>query len=264
MPVREIVARHLAADYGGAALSDYCESGDEFRFRLPARLVDPQAAAFQSRDEVLNELSISHGLSVSIGRRRYGLSDETALSMKSLESLARSISFAPGCDLSMGFEAVTNRRGTVTAFRSTLVTKCGTSARTTSAAFDILPPSLAKFLGRERQFSDCDDAQITADQPGLSAVGEGHFRYCPSDRERVSNGRPLEHVPALTLIDLALIVQSQACPGDAWRNVSAEFLNYTDPRRPFEIRANKGSGAVEFAQDGRPVAIVTLAISEGS
>ena len=62
-------------------------------------------------------------------------------------------------------------------------------------------------------------------------------------------------MPALTLIDIALSVNGMAHDHS---NIAAEFLNYTDPRIPFDIVERKDLSAVEFVQNGETVALVVL------
>ena len=47
-----------------------------------------------------------------------------------------------------------------------------------------------------------------------------------------------------------------AHPGAVYSNISAEFLNYTDPRLEFDILLKRDHGAMEFVQNGQLVAIV--------
>jgi hypothetical protein len=44
--------------------------------------------------------------------------------------------------------------------------------------------------------------------------------------------------------------------GAVYSNISAEFLNYTDPRLAFDIVQKKDHSAMEFVQNGQLVAIV--------
>ena len=246
-----MIAELLNSHYAGASLLKYSESDDEIQFRLPAPITDPQAAAFRSRATVLNELAISHRLSLLLGRRKYGLPEDFAFAISSLESVAHSIDVIDQYNVSLRFEVLTKRRDTITALKSTLVTKHGVEARRTITTFNVLPPSLANFVRRGRQFLDFSDVKINRDKSDLSTVADNHFRYYPSENDRLSDGRRVDHVPALTLIDIALSVN-----GLTHENISAEFLNYTDPRLTFDI-VQKNS-AMEFVQNDQLVAIVNM------
>ena len=247
-----MIVEILNSHYACTGLLNYSESDDEIRFQLPAPITDPQAAAFRSRATVLNQLAISHRLSLLVGRRKYGLPEDFAFAIKSVESVVHSIDAVDQYHVSLRFEVITRRRDTITALRSTLVTKCGVEARRTITSFNVLPPSLANFVRRGRQFMDFSDVTIDRDKSYLSTVADNHFRYYPSEDDRLSDGRRVDHVPALTLIDIALSVN-----GMAHENISAEFLNYTDPRLAFDI-VRKNS-AMEFVQNDQLVAIVDMA-----
>lgn len=244
-----MIAEILNSHYAGASLLKYAESDDEFRFQLPAPITDPQVAAFRSRAMVLNELAISHRLSLLLGRRKYGLPEDFAFAISSVESVAHSIDVVDEYDVALRFEVLTKRRDTITALRSTLVTKHGVEARITKTSFNVLTPSLANFVRRGRRFLDFSDVKISRDKSDLATVADNHFRYYPSEDDRLSDGKRVDHVPALTLIDIALSVN-----GMAHSNISAEFLNYTDPRLAFDI-VRKNS-AMEFVQNEQLVAIV--------
>lgn len=211
---------------------------------------------FRSRATVLNELAVSHRLSLLVGRDKYRLPEDFAFAIKSIESVVHNIDVVDQYDVSLRFEIITRRKDIITALRSTLVTNYGVEARITTTSFNVLPPSLANFVRRSRQFLNFADVKINRDSPHLETVTDNHFRYYPSEDDRLSDGRRVDHVPALTLIDIALSVNNEEA---AYSNVSAEFLNYTDPRLAFDIVQKKDRSSVEFVQNGQSVAIVALA-----
>lgn len=257
-----MIVEILNAHYGSAGLLKYSESDDEIRFQLPARLIDPQATVFRSRATVLNELAVSHRLSLLAGRSKYGLAEDFAFAIKSVESVVHSIDVCDAYDVSLRFEIINRRKDTITALRSTLVTKYGVEARTTTTSFNVLPPSLANFVRRARQFLDFSDVKINRDKSCLSTVTENHFRYFPSEDDRLSDGRRVDHVPALTLIDIALSLNEITHEAPVYSNISAEFLNYTDPRLAFDILRKKDHSAVEFVQNDQLVAIIASKLSK--
>jgi hypothetical protein len=254
----------LNSYYGSTSLLKYSESDNEIRFQVPAPIRDRQTAAFRSRASVLNELAVSHRLSLLVGRDKYGVPEGFSFAIKSVETAVHSIDAVDECDVLLGFEVISKRRDTITALRSTLVTKYGDEARSTTTSFNVLPPSLANFVRRARQFLDFADVKMSRDKSYFSIVADNHFRYFPSEDDRLSDGRRVDHVPALTLIDIALFVNSMAHQGAAYSNVSAEFLNYTDPRLAFDIVQKKDHSAMEFVQNGQLVAIVYNRACPGS
>jgi len=253
---KEMIVEILNSYYGSTSLLKYSESDDEIRFQLPTPIRDTQAAVFRSRATVLNELAVSHRLSLLVGRGKYGVPEDFAFAIKSVESVVHSIDVVDEYNVSLRFEVITKRHDTITALRSTLVTKYGVEARITITSFNVLPPSLANFVRRARQFLDFSDVKISRDKSYLSTVADNHFRYYPSEDDRLSDGRRVDHVPALILIDIALCVNRMAHQGAVYSNISAEFLNYTDPRLAFDILQKKDHSAMEFVQNGQLVAIV--------
>ena len=214
-----------------------------------------QTAVSRSRSAVLNELAISHRLSLLFGRSKYGLPEDFAFAIKSIESVVHSIDMCDEYDLSLRFEVITRRKDIITALRSILITNYGGESRTTTTSFNVLPPSLANFVRRSRQFAEFADVKMSRDKSHLETITDNHLRYYPSEDDRLSDGKRVDHVPALTLIDIALSVNGIA---DDHSNISAEFLNYTDPRIPFDIIQRKDLTAVEFVQNGETVAVVEL------
>ncbi len=253
---KELIVDILTSHYGSTGLLKYSESDDEIRFQLPTPIKDPQAAVFRSRATVLNELAVCHRLSLLVGRGKYGVPEDFAFAIKSVESVVHSIDEVDEYDVSLRFEVIAKRRDTITALRSTLGTKYGDEARMTITSFNILTPSLANFVRRGRQFLDFADVKMSRDKSYLSTVADNHFRYYPSEDDRLSDGRRVDHVPALILIDIALCVNRMAHQGAVYSNISAEFLNYTDPRLAFDIVQKKDQSAVEFVQNGQLVAVV--------
>lgn len=249
-------AEILNSYYGSTRLLKYSESDDEIRFQMPAPMRDRQTAAFRSRAPLLNELAVSHRLSLLVGRSKYGISEDFAFAIKSVETVVDSIDVVDEYDVSLRFEIVAKRHGNITALRSTLVTKFGAEARVTTMLFSVLPPSLANFVRRGRNFLDYADIKMSRDRSYLATVADNHFRYYPSEDDRLSDGRRVDHVPALSLIDIALFVNGMARQGAVYSNISAEFLNYTDPRQEFDIVQKKEQSAIEFMQSGQAVAIV--------
>lgn len=246
----------LNSYYGSTSFLKYSESDDEIRFQVPTAIRDRQTATFRSRVAVLNELAVSHRLSLLVGRGKYGVPEDFAFAIKSVETAVHSIDVADEYNVSLRFEVITKRHDKITALRSTLVTKYGAEARITIMSFNVLPPSLANFVRRGRNFSDYADVKISRDKSYLSTVADNHFRYYPSEDDRLSDGRRVDHVPALSLIDIALFVDRMAHQGAVYSNISAEFLNYTDPRLAFDIVQKKDHSAMEFVQNDQLVAIV--------
>ncbi len=253
---KEIIVEVLNTYYGSTSLLKYSESDDEIRFQVPTPIRDRQTAVFRSRATVLNELAVSHRLSLLVGRGKYGVPEDFAFAIKSVETVVHSIDAANEYSVSLRFEVITKRHDTVAALRSTLVTKYGVEARITITSFNVLPPSLANFVRRARQFMDFADVKISRDKSYFSTVADNHFRYYPSEDDRLSDGRRVDHVPALILIDIALFVNRMAHQGAGYSNISAEFLNYADPRLAFDIVQRKDHSAMEFVQNGQLVAIV--------
>lgn len=261
---KEMIVEILNSYYGSTGLLKYSESDDEIRFQLPTPIRDTQAAVFRSRAEVLNELAISHRLSLLVGRGKYGVPEDFAFAIKSVESVVHSIDVIDEYNVSLRFEVITKRHDIVTALRSTLVTKYGVEARRTITSFNVLSPSLANFVRRARHFLNFADVKISRDKSYLSTVADNHFRYYPSEDDRLSDGRRVDHVPALVLIDIALCVNRMAHQGAVCSNISAEFLNYTDPRLEFDILRKKDHSALEFVQNGQLVATVNKRECSGS
>lgn len=248
-----MILETLNSHYTNSGLRNYSESDDELQFQLPAPIRDPQTAAFRSRATVLNELAISHRLSLSLGRAKYGLPENFAFAIKSVASAVHHIDAVDDYDLSLRFEIVTKRKDTITALRSTLVTKHGVEARVTTTLFNVLPPALANFVRRERRFLDFSEVKMSRDKSHLETVADNHFKYYPAEADRLSDGKRVDHVPALTLIDIALSLNTEDALDS---NISAEFLNYTDPRLPFDIVQKNDYRTVEFLQNDQLVAIV--------
>jgi hypothetical protein len=253
---REIIVEALNSYYGSPSLLEYSESDDEIRFQVATPIRDRQTAVFRSRGTVLNELAVSHRLSLLVGRRKYGVPEEFDFAIKTVETVVHSNDAVDKYNLSLRFEVITKRHDTITALRSTLVTKYGAETRITITSFNVLPPSLANFVRRARQFLDYADVKINRDKSYLSTVADNHFRYYPSEDDRLSDGKRVDHVPALTLIDIALFVNRMAHEGAVSSNISAEYLNYTDPRLAFDIVQKKDHSGMEFVQNGELVAMV--------
>ena len=194
-------------------------------------------------------------MSLLFGRAKYGLPDDFSFAIKSIESVVHNVDVVDEHDLSLRFEVINRRKDIITALRSILTTKCGDEARTTTTSFNVLPPSLANFVRRSRQFQNFSEVKISRDKSHLETIADKHLRYYPSEGDRLSDGKRVDHVPALTLIDIALSVNGMAHDHS---NIAAEFLNYTDPRIPFDIVERKDLSAVEFVQNGETVALVEL------
>lgn len=254
---KETLVEILNWNYGSTSLLKYSESNDEIRFQVPTPIRDAQTAVFRSRATVLNELAISHRLSLLVGRRKYGVPEDFAFAIKSIETALHSIDVVGEYSVSLHFD-ITKRHDIITALRSTLVTKYGGETRITIMSFVVLPPSLANFIRRARQFVNFADVKISRDKFYLSSVADGHFRYYPSEDDRLADGRRVDHVPALILMDISLFVNGLTRHRVVYSNISAEFLNYTDPRLAFDIFQNNDHGDMEFVQNGQLVAIVSV------
>jgi hypothetical protein len=87
---KEIILEALSSYYGGPGLLEYSESDDEIQFQVPTPIRDRQTAAFRSRATVLNELAVSHRLSLLVGRGKYGVPQEFAFAIKTVETVLHS------------------------------------------------------------------------------------------------------------------------------------------------------------------------------
>lgn len=255
---KDALVEILNSHYGRTSLLRYVESDDEIRFQLPTPIRDSQTAVCRSRATVLNDLAVSHRLSLLVGRGKCRVPEEFAFAIKTVETAVHSIDQVDGCDVTLRFAVISKRRDAITALQSTLVTQHGVEANTTTTSFNVLPPSLAHFVRRARNFADFADVKIGRDQSCLSSLADNHFRYLPSEDDRLSDGRRVDHVPALTLIDIALLVNAMARRGAVASHISAEFLTYTDPRLAFEILQKTDRHALEFVQNGQVAAIVQI------
>jgi hypothetical protein len=253
---KEGIAEILRSHYGSISLREYCESDDEIRFQLSTPIIDTQVGVLRSRATVLNELAISHRLSLLLGREKCGMPEDCAFAIRTVESVGRSIDVVDEYRISLRFDVMTGRYGAITALRSILVTKFGGEARITTMSFNVMSPSLANFVRRTRQFRDFAAAKIDRDESCLSTVADSHFRYYPSEDDRISDGTRVDHIPALTLIDIALSVNGMAPQETVYAGIWAEFMKYTDPRLALEVLLKRDHGAVEFVQNGQLVAIV--------
>jgi hypothetical protein len=252
---KQIILDVLDSRYGCSGVLKYSESDGEIRFQLPTPILDKQTEVFRSRATALNDLAIGHRFSLLIARAKYRIPEDSSFAIKSIETSLHRIEVVHGYEISLAFEILTKRRESITAIRSTLVTRFGVEARVTKLSFNIFPPLLAGFVRRARHFLDYADVKMSRENSSFSTVAENHLRYHPSENDRLSDGKRVDHVPALVLVDIALFVsamdQEAASPG-----ISAEFLNYTDPRRAFDIVTKKDHNAIEFLQEGQTVAIV--------
>lgn len=254
---KEQILRILNSHYGGAGLLKYFESDDGILFEVPAPLEDPQTARFRTQAAALNDLAIGHRLSVLLARGHCGVPQDHAFAIDSLETAASEGDGSSGYEISLRFEVTARRYNAVTALRSTLVTRQGSEARTTLMSFNVLPPSLASFVRRERKFQDFADVKMGREESVLARVAGDRFRYHPSEADRLSDGRRVDHVPALNLVDIALWVDGLARPAAAAHpGISAEFVSYTDPRLSIYIQLKRDEGAVEFVQNDQLVAVV--------
>src|SRR5260370_2520395 len=106
---KEIIVEILNSYYGSTSLLKYSESDDEIRFQVPTPIRDTQTAVFRSRATVLNELAVSHRLSLLVGHGKYGVPEDFAFAIKSVETAVHSIDVVDECNVSLRFEVITKR-----------------------------------------------------------------------------------------------------------------------------------------------------------
>lgn len=255
----------LATCYALPGIQAYHEAEDEIRFRAPAPMLDPDFARFRNQAPVLNALAVSHRLSLLASRSTLGLPEDCAFAIRGIEAgicdeggkagagvgPASGPASGPACSVALRLAVTARRYGAVTGLKTVLhLDQTGAAWRVTTA-FDVLSAALAGFIRRERRFLDFADTAIAGGAARLAQVSQGHFHYIPAESDRISDGRRVDHVPALTIIDIAMLVAGKE--GEVPRAaLSAEFLRYADPRSPFDIVSNDGE--VVFAQDGEDVA----------
>src|ERR1044072_439123 len=99
-----MIGEILNSHYASNSLLKYSESDDEIRFQLPVPIRDPQATSFRSRETVLNDLAISHRLSLLVGRAKYRLPEDFSFAIKSVESVVHSLAAVDEFNVSLRFE----------------------------------------------------------------------------------------------------------------------------------------------------------------
>lgn len=252
---RDAVVEILRSCRGPDTLLAYRESADEIHFRLAGPVPEPRDDRFRSRSAALQQMALSHRISLTLGRANYKLSDDAVFVIESVATSGHRVVEAGCCNVTLQCDVTSRRRGTITGFRSILSIEHAVHARVTTMCLSVLPPALASFVRRARGFVDCADVEIAAGS-SLVRVAANRFRYQPSEDDRVSGGRRVDHVPALTLVDIALQVNETAGQWPIEPDLSVQFLHYTDPRIAFEIVQQADRSAMEFLQGGRVVAVV--------
>ncbi|WP_404337965.1 hypothetical protein AB2M62_03870 [Sphingomonas sp. MMS12-HWE2-04] len=253
MPGKTRVTDVIISCYAMSGIRDYRETEDAIYFGVPEPLIDPQSMAFRSHAGVLNDMAVSHRLSLAVGRHKFGMPEDSAFAIRRIEASAGRHGTAMAREIELHFEVTAKRYGAVTGLKTVLLIG-GATGRAVTTTFDVIPSALATFVRRERKFLDFAEVAMGGTEPQLSIIAEGRFRYHPSEGDRVSDGRRVDHVPALTLIDIAMSVAENGSPGTAGPSLWAEFFSYTDPRISFDILTEAGS--MIFVQNDKRVAIV--------
>jgi hypothetical protein len=261
MADKDILSEMMAAHYGTVQLLRRSESDDEVLFDTSAPLLDPQLVTFRSASTLLNALAIAHRLSLALARDRYAIGQGSRFAIKSIGSKNSKLSDGPAgrCRNSLRFDVVSRRHNSITELLVTLSSQHATGGTETSIVFGVMPPSLVKFVRQSRAFMDYLESSIDVEKPTLRTISDNRLEYTPSESDRISDGERVDHVPALVLIDLAImILGTDHLPGDD-TSLTAEFSNYTDPRIPIDIVRSRPSGAVEFRQRDQVTAYVIAA-----
>jgi hypothetical protein len=177
-------------------------------FDTSAPLLDPQRVTFRSAPALLNALAIAHRLSLALARDRYAIGQDSRFAIKSINSKNSKLSndLAGRCRNSLKFDVISRRHNSITELLVTLSSQNATDRTETSMVFGVMPPSLVKFVRQSRAFMDYLESRIDVEKPTLRRISDNRLQYTPSESDRISDGERVDHVPALVLIDLAIMV----------------------------------------------------------
>jgi hypothetical protein len=261
MAGKDILSEIMASHYGTVQLLRRSESDDAVLFDTSAPLLDPQLVAFRSAPELLNALAITHRLSLALARDRYAIGQDSRFAIKSISSKNSKLSndLAGRCRNSLKFDVISRRHNSITELLVTFSCQNATSTTETSMVFGVIPPSLVKFVRRSRAFMDYLESRIDVEKPTLRTISDNRLEYTPSESDRISDGERVDHVPALVLIDLAIMILGTDHLSGNDTSLTAEFSNYTDPRIPIDIVRSRPSSTIEFRQRDQVTASVIAA-----
>jgi len=261
MADKDILSEMMASHYGTVQLLRRSESNDEVLFDTSAPLLDPQRVTFRSARHFSTRLR-----SRIVCRSPWPAIDTRLAKTRgspSSRSLARtaklSNDLAGRCRNSLKFDVISRRHNSITELLVTLSSQNATDRTETSMVFGVMPPSLVKFVRQSRAFMDYLESRIDVEKPTLRTISDNRLQYTPSESDRISDGERVDHVPALVLIDLAIMVLGIDHSSGSDTSLDAEFSNYTDPRIPIDIVRSRPSGAVEFRQRDQVTAYVRAA-----
>lgn len=252
----DMALNFLESCYGHRDFLAYSDSGNETSFQASTQILDPQWSTFRSGASLLNELAISHRLSILIGRSKHKISDDFSLAIKSIDCATMPTEPVDGYHYALHLELteeIENRKKTTT-LKSIFSKKHGNEILEIVTLFNVVQPSLVAFVRRTRKFSDYADVKMDRDDSHLVTIDENHIEYFPSESDRLSDGKRVDHVPALTIIDIALSVGKMKDLDLTRPGLSAKFLSYTDPRQAFDIFQDADHGIVKFIQNDQVVA----------
>lgn len=247
----------IAGCYSGSDITYDLSDDDEVILFSEARIVDPQFEHSQASDSTLNDLAIAHRLATTIGRHNLSLPEGARFAIKAVEVAVSTVKYRAGHHIKMKFSISGQRKGTITAIETDIVSMHEHQQVHILIVFDVISPSLAVFLRHARGIGPAESLTPGRLSEEIHPVNESNLTYYPGKRDNLSDGQPVDHIPALRVIDIAMQlakrVGTRARPG----LMKAHFANFIDPRRTIDITWN-AEGEFSFLQDSKQMATVRV------
>ena len=120
-----------------------------------------------------------------------------------------------------------------------------------------MTPSVDRFIRLSRNFSNFAEVAVERQFGLVTDNGFNQFIYSPAEIDRLVDGKRVDHIPAIRLIDIILssLVKPHA---SNFIHVTMEFYRYIDPRRVFEFHIDPLEYQVTILQDESLVAVMNL------
>ncbi|MGE7064565.1 hypothetical protein ACQKI5_23595 [Agrobacterium tumefaciens] len=216
-----------------------------------AEIIDRQFETFRSPDGVLNDLAIIHRLAVTAGRHKFGAHEGARLAIKSIKAAKSLGAYRQSHDLRLKLHAISQRKGITTSFSADAISTHGHRVVRIKVVFDVIPAALVSFL---RQGQTAAPIEETSGE----GLGSNYVIYQPDDRDNISDGERVDHIPALRLIDIGLGIALKEGLSTIVSTINASFISFIDPQRPVCITWTTDEAHLHFIQNYKKAAAVSF------
>ncbi|RON15580.1 hypothetical protein [Pseudomonas frederiksbergensis] len=252
----KIILDRTIFEIGGGELLDWSVHDSSYLVKVSPQSTGTANNLNTYTSKMLNKIFAARALSLALIHQHYGFDEGVTISVKSIDVTPLE-AIETRASHEIAFEITNQKKNRIDSVRSTITTSLSKEHYSVEFEFGILPQSMERFVRSSRNFNDYKDISISPAEGVTENHAEYSFRHIPGESDRLIDGKRMDHIPAISLIEIVLSNIEHRYKLSI-SSIEVKFYRYTDPRLPFEFHINPTLAHAQIIQDETIVAEILL------